>query len=57
MAIRRCNGQLYVPNQQLACYTNQIGANRFGFPLLKGLTTTHDSHPAQRIVSQYRTME
>ena len=57
MAIRRFNGQLYVPNQQLACYTNQIGANRFGFPLLKGLTTTHDSHPAQRIVSQYRTME
>jgi hypothetical protein len=44
MVVRRFNGQLPVPCQQLASYTNQIGANGFGFPLPKGLTTTHDSH-------------
>ena len=57
MVVRRFNGQLPVPCQQLTCYPNQIGSNGFGFPLPKRLATTHDSHPPQRVVSQYRAME
>jgi hypothetical protein len=45
------NRQLPVPSEQLACYTNQIGSYCFGFPLPKRLATTHDGHPAQRVVS------